>query len=427
MDVKIEKNENTQKEIKVTVSVEEMKPYTEEAIKFFSSEMNIKGFRPGNAPKDVVENSVGKEKVWEEAARIAVEKSYYDIIKENNFFPISQPEINFLQLAPKNPVIYKVSFYVMPEVELPDYKKIAKKFIKKEDEINVSESEVDQTIKTIQNSRAEYTEVNRQATKGDQVIISFIGEIDGKKQIEEKDFKFSVGSGQFNALEGFEKEIIGMKPDENKKFKIKVSEKNKELAGKEISFDLTMIKVNEKKVPKLDDEFAKSLQPTISNLKELKQKIKEGIVSEKKAKKNEATKMELVESLVKQTDIEIPEMLVERELDNMKAQIESQVQQSGITFEDYLNQIGKKEVELKEEWKGKAQNNVAAAIILHKISEKEKITASEEEIEKEVDNHFAVSQKKKEDEPKESIERLRNYIHDIKKNQKIFDFLLEGK
>jgi len=315
----------------------------------------------------------------------------------------------------------------MPEVDLPDYKKIAKKFIKKDEKIDVSEVEINQTIETIQNSRATYNEVNREANKDDQVLISFSGEIDGKKQIEEKDFKLSLGSGQFNALEGFEKEIIGMKPDENKKFKIKVSDKNKELGGKEIDFDLTLNKVNEKKLPDLDDQFAKSLHPTVSDLKGLKQKIKEGIISEKKAQKEEANKMELIDALVADTEVEVPDVLIERELDNMKDQVESQVQQSGMTFDDYLAEIGKKEEDLKKEWRQKAEKNVAAAIILHKISEKEQIEVSEEEIEKEVDKHFAVSGKKKEDENQESVDSLRSYLHDIKKNQKIFEFLLEEK
>ncbi len=429
MEIQLEDLEKSKKEMKITVSVEEMEKHLTEAVNELSSEMKIKGFRPGNAPKEVVENAVGKEKVWEEAAKKAIEETYPEAIKEKDLFPISQPEVEFSQLAPGNPFIYKAKFYIMPEVDLPDYEKIAKEIVKKESkEVKVEEKEVDETMERIRESRATRKEVDREAKKGDSVSIDFKGKLDDENEIKEEDFNFELGTGQFATLEGFEDQILKMKAGEEKEFKIEIPEDsgNEHLAGKKIDFSLKLNSVKEKELPELTDDFAKSLHHNVSGLDELKEKVREGIESEKKTENEEALKMKIVQSLIKNTEVDIPDILVEREIDNMKSQLEMQLSQSGVGFEDYLNQIGKKEEDLRSEWSDKAEENVAAAIILHKISEKEDIEVSEEEVEEEVDKHFKMSGRTKEEETQESLERLRSYIQDLKKNQKLFDFLMKS-
>ncbi len=428
MDIKLEDKENSKKEIEISLSVEEMDKYVSKAVDQLSSEMKIKGFRPGKAPREVVENSVGKEKVWREAARIAVESTYSKAIEEKDLFPISQPQVEFSQLAPGNKFVYKAQFYIMPEFELPNYKKIAAEVVKdKKKDVEVDDNEIDETLERIRESRASIKKVERKAKKDDEVTISFVGKVDGEKKIEEDGFEFSLGSGQFDSLEGFEDQVIGMEAGEDKDFKVTIPKEspNKELAGKSIDFNLKLEAVSEKELPELNDELASSLHKNVSDLKELKEKIKEGIESEKKTKEDEALKLKIVEGFLQETDISTPEVLVERELDNMKNQMERQIQQSGTTFEDYLDQIGKTEEDLKNEWREKAKKNVDSAIILHKISEEEKIEVPEEEIESEVEKHLKMSGKSKEDEEDGNLERLRTYIHDIKKNQKIFDFLMK--
>ena len=427
METQIEDKENSKKELKVTIPLDEFEDFADEAANNLSKEMDIKGFRPGNAPREVVENSVGKEKLWQEAARIAVEKTYPEIIKEKDLFAISQPEVDFVQLAPGNDLVYKASFYTMPEFDLPNYKDLAKEVVDEKDkDIEVDDKEVEDTLERIQNSRAVSKEVDREAKNGDQVTISFTGEVDGEKRIEEEDFDFELGTGQFDSLKGFEDQVVGMKVDETKDFTVEIPEdsSNKELAGKTIDFDLELKSVSEKELPELTDEFAKSLHPNVSNLDELKEQIKDGIRSEKETKNEEALKMEIVQKLIEATDFPIPDVLIERELNNMETKMERQLQQSGVTFEDYLDQIDKTKDDLREEWKPKAEDNVAAAIILHKIAEKEEIEVSDEEIEEEVKKHINQMGQSIEDQDEHNLHRLKSYIHDIKKNEKIFDFLM---
>ncbi len=427
MDIQVEDKENSKKELKVTIPLDEFEEYVDQAAQNLSQEMDIKGFRQGKAPRDVVENSVGKEKVWQEAARIAVEKTYPEALKEEDLFAISQPEVDFAQLAPGNDLVYKASFYTMPEFDLPEYKKIAKEVADTEsEEVKVEDSEVEDTLERIQNSRATSKQVDREAKEGDQVEISFTGEVDGEKRIEEEDFGFELGSGQFSTLKGFEDEIVGMEAGSEKDFKVTIPEDspNEELAGKEIDFNLELNSVSEKELPELTDEFAESLHPNVSSLDELKEQIKDGIKSEKETKNEEAVKMKIVQKLIENCSFEVPEILVERELNNMETKMERQLQQSGVTFEDYLDQIDKTKEELRGEWSEKAEDNVRAAIILHKISEKEEIEVTDEEIEEEVQKHLKHSGQSMEDQNEENLHQLRSYIRDIKKNDKIFEFLM---
>ncbi len=427
METQIEDKENSKKELKVTIPLDEFEDFVDEATNNLSEEMDIEGFRPGNAPREVVENSVGKEKVWQEAARIAVEKTYPEIIKEEDLFAISQPEVDFVQLAPGNDLVYKASFYTMPEFDLPNYKDLAKEVVdEKQEDIEVDDKEVEDTLERIQNSRAISKEVDREAKDGDQVTVSFTGEVDGEKRIEEEDFDFELGTGQFDSLKGFEGEVVGMKADDSKSFTVEIPEdsSNKELAGKTIDFDLELKSVSEKELPELTDEFAESLHPNVSSLDELKEQIKDGIRSEKESKNEESLKMEIVQKLIEATDFPIPDVLIERELNNMETKMERQLQQSGVTFEDYLDQIDKTKDDLREEWKPKAEDNVAAAIILHKIAEEEEIKVSDEEIEEEVKKHMNQMGQSIEDQDEHNLHRLKSYIHDIKKNEKIFEFLM---
>jgi trigger factor len=429
MDFEIKDQEKSKKEMIVTIPMEEMEEHLDQAANALSQEMNIKGFRPGNAPREVVENSIGKDKVWQEAVSLAIEKSYPEIIKKEELFPISQPEVEFNQNAAGNDLIYKAKFYVMPEFELPNYKELASEVMEEESvEVDVDPAEIEQTIERIQKSRAISREVEREAKDKDEVKITFSGKIDKEEEvINKEDLEFTLGEGQFNSLEGFEDHIIGMKAGDDKNFSIKIEEDNpnKELAGKEIEFDLKLESVSEKELPELTDDFANSLHKDVSGMDELKEKIEEGIKSEKEARKKEKVKMEIVQKLIKNTDLDIPEVLVERELDNMKQQMERRVQQMGKSFEDYLEEINKSEEDLRNEWTEKAEDNVAAAIILHKVAEKENIEPTEEEIEEEIDNHFAASGRNKEEESEENLKRLRGYVGDMIKNQKIFDFLME--
>ncbi len=421
MDVKINEKSETKKEIEVTLSLEEMEKYIKKSVEKFSGEMNIKGFRPGNAPRDVVENTVGKEKLFEEAAREAVQDTYPKIIEEKNLFALSSPQVDLVKCAPGNEVVYRALVYVMPEINLPDYRKISMDTVKKETkEMKVEDKEVEQSIDKIRETKAKLQKVQRELKKNDAAVINFKGVFAGdeEKKVEEENFQIVLGRGDMGALEGFEENILGMKEGEKKNFSLEIQEGKPQ----KIDFDVEIVSVMERDLPDVDDEFAKSF-PNIENLKQLKEKIKEGIKLEKEKKEKEKIKAKVLENIKKETSFEVPEVLTEKETDNMLKTVENQLSQSGSSLDNYLKEIGKTEEELRKDWRNKAEENVSYALILHTISKDENVEVAPEEIEKEVDRHFSVMGKNKEEEKEENLERMRNYVHDVIKNQKVFQVL----
>ncbi len=427
MDVKIDKVSETKRNLEVTIPVAEMEPYLEKATNEFAKNMNIKGFRPGNAPRDVVENTIGKEKLWEEAAREAIQESYPKIIEENNLFTVAQPNVEILPFNPGEDVKYKAEVYVMPEFKLPDYKKIAEGTVKKEKkEIKVEEKELDDMLQRIRESRASTRKVEREAKEGDRVTFSFTGAFEGddSKKIEEKDFQVTLGRGELETFKGFEENILGMKEGEEKEFSVEIPT-GEDKKGK-VNFNVQMGSVMEREVPELNEEFASSL-PDVETVEQLKEKVKEGLEAEKKSKEMERVKMKVMEEIRNKASFEVPEVLIDKELENMIEHLKKQVADQGISFEEYLGNINKTEEDLKKEWKKKAEENVAYAILLHKIGTEENIEVSDEEIEVEVDRHFQASGRNKEEENEENLQRMRAYIHDVMKNRKVFQALsLEG-
>ncbi|MEA2092797.1 MAG: hypothetical protein U9P61_02410, partial [Patescibacteria group bacterium] len=234
------------------------------------------------------------------------------------------------------------------------------------------------------------------------------------------------GEKEMEVLEGFEENIVEMKTGEEKEFSIEVKgaeEDRKELSGKKIDFTVKMVTVMEKELPEVNDELAKTL-PNIKDLPDLKNKIKEGIEKEKQTNKNEKLKMKILEELRKETKkFEIPEILVERELDNMIKNLENQINKKGSSLDDYLKQINKTEDDIKKEWRKKAEENISYALILHYISKEEGVEATDEEVEEEVDEYFKAVGREKEKESDENLARLKAYISDTIKNRKVFDAL----
>ncbi len=427
MDVKINKISDTKREIEVVIKVEEMTTYLEQAAKDFSENMDIKGFRPGLAPIGVVENVAGKDKLWEEAATKAIKETYPKIIEENNLFAVSQPKVEISSSKPEEDVKYKAELYIMPEVKLPDYKKIAKDTLDKEKkEITVEDKEIEAVINNIRESKAKLSKVTREAKKGDSVTINFKGSFknDNERKIEENDFKVVLGSGELDMFSGFEENILGMKETEKKQFplEISMSKDKKEV----IDFDVEMIAVMERELPQVDDELVSSI-PNVENLEKLKEKIKEGIEADKKNKENERMKMKVMENITKKISFEVPEVLIEKEIDNMIDTLKNQVSNSGVSFEDYLSNMKKSEEDIRKEWRKRAEDNVSYAITLYKIALQEDLQVTPEEIEAEVDKHFQMSGKDKNEEKEENLERMRNYVHDVIKNQKVFDLLFLDK
>ncbi len=428
MEVKINKLPNFQIELKIEVPSEEFKNFFEKAILELGKDIEIKGFRKGKVPRDIVEKEVGPEKILVEAAKSAIKDNYQKAILENKVEAISRPEIEIQKLAQGNPFIFLAKVSVLPEIKLPDYKKITAETKKKK--INPpaggEEKEVEDALKWLQKSRAKFTLKNQAAQKGDFVEIEYQSpQLDELGQQNAKKDAFILGEGHF--LPGFEKNLIGMRAGEEKEniaMTIPEAYSAKNLAGKKIILKVKVKSVQNVEFPQVNDQFAKSLGK-FEKLEDLKKNIKEGLISEKEQAESRRLREEILEKISEKTESDLPDVLVEREqkqmLENLKKNVSEHLK---VSFADYLGKLKKSEKEILASFLPRAEKNIKKLLILKEIGKREKIEVSGDEVSKEIEK--MLKQYASPEEARKSgldPERLEDYTKEAIKNEKIFQFL----
>lgn len=417
MNYKITDKSESSKEIEITVPLEDMQNYLEQAA--VNLKLEIKGFRPGKAPLKIVQDAVGEEKLWHKAVHLAINETYFKAINETNMEAISSPQIEIDEIKINQPLTYKASVAIIPELSLPDYKKIAKETFSDKKDVEIETKEIDEAINMIQKSRAKAVRVLRESKNGDEVIVDFQGKIDNTLQEGLKGDKVSIVLGEKRFIKEFEEEIVGLKEGDKKDFTIKIPFTKGD--HKNVEFNVEIVSVNERELPQIDDDFAKSLGD-FSGIEDLKEKIKDNLKVEKEFKKNQSLRVKAIEMIGKESKTEIPELLIEREIDNMIQDLKLQLSQAGLTLKDYLGQEKKEEKDLREEWKPEAQKRIKTSLILREIAKKEKIMIDEKELKKEVDNYL--SQISDENTKKKiEIDQLEIYLRERITNEKVFQLL----
>lgn len=428
--VKIEfkKLSKSQVELTVEIPAEKWKHYHGHAVECLASRVKIPGFRPGKADAKTIEKNIGLAAIMEEIAEHAVNETYHEALKEHNLIPVGQPKVEIVKLAPENDIIYKAVLAVLPPIALSeDYKKkLSSEGIKLEIP-KAEEKELKESIEYLLNSRAKTVTVERPAQTSDRVEIDFETRLD-KVKIEKGESKHHpLIIGRSNFLSEFEANIIGMKAGEEKEFNVAFPKDyyQKQLAGKNVEFKVKMNLVQEVITPKFDDEFVKSLG-RFKDTKEIEKSISEGIVLEKTKAEKEKFRTKIVEFLIKNYGTsELPDIMVDSEVDRMLLEFKHNVEQNGMKFEDYLNQLNKTELDLRESWRKTAEGRINNYLIIHEIVKQEKITVPEEEI-AEQSNKILANYKKPEDAAKEiDPERLKNNIYDVLITEKVLVFLEE--
>lgn len=421
MKTEIKDLEKSQKEIEVELSKEEFESFVDKAYEKVSANMEVKGFRKGKVPRNVIEKNVGKEGIIVEAGDLAVQDSYKKVIQENKLEPISQPEIQLKKIAIGSPLIFTAKFSVLPEVNLPDYKKIAEKI--KREEVKVEEKEIEATLKWVQRSRAKFTAKQEATEKGDFVEIEYSSEDipEINKENKKKD-SFILGEGHF--IPGFEDLITGMKAGEEKNnvsLDIPSDHSFKKIAGKKVSFDLKLNSVQKVEFPEINDEFAKTLGD-FADLESFKNNVKKGIRQEKEQAEKQKLRNELVDKIAEKTEIEIPEVLIKKEQQQMIENFKKDVpQRLNVPYEEYLKKIKKSEKEMEDMLLGQAKKKVKNFLILREVGKQEKIEVTDKEIEEEANKIL-----RQYPDPKKvglEVDQLKNYTREVLKTEKIFSLL----
>ncbi len=423
MNVKVENTEN-KNEVKLAITVEAEK--FEEAMKKVyvktAHYFNIPGFRKGKAPMQLVERQYGSSIFYEDAFNEIASEVYENAIKENNIEAVSKPEIEITQMEKGKDLIFTATVQTKPEVKLGKYKGIEIKKI----EYNVSDEDINHEIRHMQEKNSRLVSVDdRPVEKGDIAVIDFEGSVDGVPFEGGKAEKHELEIGSNTFIPGFEDQVIGMKIDEERDINVKFPEEyfSADLAGKDAVFKIKLHEIKKKELPAIDDEFAKDVSE-FDTLDELKASIKEKIDVENKQKEKYETEEEAIKTVCENTEIDIPNGMIEMEIDNMIKDIEARLSYQGLKLEQYLQMIGKTEEEMRKEFEEQANRQVKSRLVLEAIVTAEKLEAGEEEIAEKI-KEMAKQYNKDEKELLEN-EQLRSYIADSMKTEKAIDFIVKN-
>jgi trigger factor len=423
MKIKINFLPKSKIEIIVNLDKKDLLPFKDIALKDLNKDLKVNGYRVGKAPLSIAENHFSPLKIYEKAASLAIEKFYPQIIKEKEIQAIGYPSINITKIIPNQDVEFKAEISIIPNLNLPDYKKIAKDMQAKKLNVVVEKKEIDDALLWLQNSRSVLEKVERPAEKEDIVTIDY--QIKEKRSLikngEDKNYSFILGKGHF--IPGFEENLIKMKAGENKIFNITVPKSwvQKDLQGKKLSVEISLKEIKKKKLSPLNDKFAQELGK-FKNLEELKKNIQKGLGIEKEAKEKERWRLAVLDKIITDTKADIPEILIHTEIEKMMEELKSQLEKIQLTFEKYLEQIKKTEEKLRKDFQELAKKRVFSSLVLREIGLLEKIEVSENEI-KEKTNE--ILQQIPDPKVKEKInpEDLKEFALGIVRNEKVFQIL----
>lgn len=342
--------------------------------------LKLQGFRPGKAPLNLVEKSVDQNVLQTEFLEQAVNELYVEAIDQEKVRPVAQPQVSIDKFVPFTTLEVSAEVEAVGDITLPDYKKIK---VTKQD-VKVTDKQVDDVMKDLQARAATRKDVERAAKRGDEVVIDFKG-VDAKTKdpiagADGTDYPLGLGSNTF--IPGFEDEVIGMKTGESKDFEITFPEDYgvKALQKKKVVFTVTAKKVQELVEPAVDDAFAASIGP-FKTVAELKKDIRRELESQATQESERKFENDLMEAIAKKTKVEIPDALVDEEIDRIEQQERQNVLYRGQTWQEHLEEEGVTEEEHREKNREGAELRVKAGLVLGEIAEAEKVHVTPEELE----------------------------------------------
>ncbi|MDO0950629.1 trigger factor [Mammaliicoccus sciuri] len=376
-----EKKEGNQGLLTVTVPKEEVDKGLDKAFKKVVKQINVPGFRKGKMPRPLFEQRFGVESLYQDALDFILPEAYGNAVEEAEINPVDRPEIDVTQMEKGKELIFEATVTVEPEVELGDYKGLS---IEKQDR-EVTDEEFNQAIEDAVSRQAELTVKEGEIAEGDVVNINFDGYVDDEafEGGQAEGYDLEIGSGSF--IPGFEEQLIGLKANDSKDVVVTFPEEYhaEELAGKEATFKCEVNEVKSKEIPELDDELAQELDESVSTVDEYKEKLRKDL---EEAKVNQAEATEKEEAITKATDnakVDIPEAMINTELDRMMQEFEQRISQQGLNLELYYQFSGQSEEELKAQMKEDAEKRVKTNLTLRAIADAENIEVSDADVEAE--------------------------------------------
>ncbi len=386
---------------------------------------SIPGFRKGKAPMKVIENFYGSGVFYEEAFDILFPEVYQEAIKEHNLTVVDRPELTESDIKRGEPIKFTVEVFVRPDVKLGEYKNLG---IEKE-VAEVTDDDVNADIERARERASRYIEISdRPAKLDDQVNIDYAG-FDGDKQFDggtAKGHDLVLGSGSF--IPGFEEQLVGANVGDEVEVKVTFPEEYHapELAGKPVVFKVKVNSICEKEVPALDDDFVTEVSETANNVEEYKAEVRAKLEKQAEDKADAAFENAVIEKVDENAEIDIPQAMIEDQIDNMLRDMEMRMMYQGMKLDDYFKYTGQTREQVREMYKKPAEERVRTQLVIEEVRKVENIEATEEEIDAEIAKYADQNQKSLEEFKKMLSEDDMKYFAEIASLQKTVKFLKDN-
>lgn len=386
MSVSFENKATNRGVITFTIGQDKIQPALDQAFNKVKKNLNAPGFRKGHMPRAVFNQKFGEEALYEDALNAILPAAYEAAVAELSLDVVAQPKIDIQSMEKGQEWTLTAEVVTKPEVKLGDYKDLE---VSVEATKEVTDAEVDEKVERERNNLAELIIKEDAAELGDTVVIAFVGSVDGVEFDGGKgdNFSLELGSGQF--IPGFEDQLVGAKAGETVDVNVTFPEnyQAEDLAGKDAKFVTTVHEVKAKEVPALDDELAKDIDEEVETLDELKAKYRKELEAAKEIAYDDAVEGAALELAVANAEIvELPEEMVHDEVHRAMNEFMGNMQRQGISPEMYFQLTGTTEEDLHKQYEADADKRVKTNLVIEAIAKAEGFEASDEEIEKEIND-----------------------------------------
>ncbi len=383
MSVQVEKKEHNMATLTIEVSPEEFEKSVQKVYEKQKKNISVPGFRKGKVPRVMIEKMYGKEIFFEDAANDCIPEAYEKALNESEDLEVvSRPSINVTQIEAGKPFIFTADVALKPDVELGEYKGLEAEM----KEIVVEDSEVDSRLESERQKNARSVKVeDRAVADGDDIILDFEGFVDGEafEGGKGEDYPLTIGSGSF--IPGFEDQLVGAEIGKELDVNVTFPEEYqaKELAGKDALFKCTVKEIRVKEFPELNDEFADEVSE-FETLDAWKEDIRGKIMASKEEQAKRDKENQIVEKAIENAVMDIPDPMIDLQVEQMLQDFAMNMQQQGISIEQYMQITGLTAEKMMQDMRPQALKRIQSSLLLSKIAEVEDIQVTEEDIENEL-------------------------------------------
>ncbi len=383
MSLELLKKEGYNAELKMVIKSADFEKYCTKAYNKNKGKISIPGFRKGKVPKQIIEKYYGVGFFYEDALNDAFSEEFSKGVEQIGIQPVARPVIDVEEIEKGKDVVIDVKVVIKPDIEIGQYKGLEVKF----GDTAPTDEEVEKELENRRNQNARFVTIEDRAIKdGDIVKLDFEGKKDGVPFEGGKGENYSLTIGSKSFIDGFEEQLIGMNLGEEKVIEVTFPQEymEKSLAGQKATFDVKINEIKEKQLPELDDEFVKDISE-FDTLDQLKEDIRKTISQRKEKDATREFENDIVEQIVKNSKIDLPQEMIDTEADHMFNEFAQGLSYQGMNVDMYSKYINKSIDELKNEMKPEAEKRVKGSLVLEKVKQLENVGYSEDQVERELE------------------------------------------